>query len=65
MTGYDLVGAGDDTLGREFDSSDNTKGPHGAASPAIALGDALGEESVASPRVGAPGLAGGRSDGDG
>ena len=40
------------------------EGSHGA-SLAIALGDALGEESVASPRVGAPGLAGGRSDGDG
>ena len=37
---------------------------HGA-SLAIALGDALGEAADASPRVGAPGLAGGRSDGDG
>lgn len=41
----------------------NAEGLHGeGSSPAIALGDAVGEAADASPRVGAPGLAGGRSD---
>lgn len=73
VSGTELEARGD-TLGEQTraaehcadaKSDEDSKGEGHLPSPETALGDALGEESVASPRVGAPGLAGGRSDGDG